>query len=98
MKVENPSTTKREDQNKIEEFIYRQFVRLRNVPPELRTTENERVVQQYKQLNIGRSAVPAHIESFKKYRQSEKRKDDQLKVDPGAKGWVYYLDDKHWAF
>ena len=92
MKVENPSTTKREDQNKIEEFIYRQFVRLRNVPPELRTTENERVVQQYKQLNIGRSAVPAHIESFKKYRQSEKRKDDQLKVDPGAKGWVYYLN------
>ena len=98
LKVENPSTTKREDQKKIEEFIYRQFVRLRNVPPELRTTENERVVQQYKQLNIGRSAVPAHIESFKKYRQSEKRKDDQLKVDPGAKGWVYYLDDKHWAF
>ena len=36
--------------------------------------------------------MPAHIESFKKYIQSEKRKDDQLKVDPGAKGWVYYLD------
>lgn len=63
-----------------------------NVPSDLRTTENERVIQQYKQLNIGRSAAPAHIESFKKYIQSEKRKDDQLKVDPGAKGWVYYLD------
>ena len=42
--------------------------------------------------------MPAHMESFKKYIQSEKRKDDQFKVDPGAKGWVYYLDDKHWAF
>ena len=36
--------------------------------------------------------MPAHMESFKKYIQSEKRKDDQFKVDPGAKGWVYYLD------
>ena len=74
MKVENPSTTKREDQNKTEEFIYRQFNRLRNVPLELRTTENERIIQQYKQLNIGRSAAPAHMKSFKKDVQSEKKK------------------------
>ena len=36
--------------------------------------------------------MPAHIESFKKFVQPEKRADDQLKVDPGAKGWVYCLD------
>ena len=36
--------------------------------------------------------MPAHIESFKKFAQPEKRADDQLKVDPGAKGWVYCLD------